>query len=66
MFGFLRRRRSEWEDYSVLPYTVLRLKDGREARCPDHVMRRILADGLWEYRRPTATEAEAYFDSCQV
>lgn len=66
LFGSNRRRPSEWEDYSVPPFNVLKLKDGTEARCPDHVMRRMLADGLWEYRQPTVIEAESYFDSRQV
>jgi hypothetical protein len=48
---------NDWQDYHGQPFENVRLKDGSEAKLNDHVMRRRLADGLWEYRWPTEQEA---------
>jgi len=53
-----RRSPTGWQHYRVLPFGSIRLKKGSLSKFNDHVMRRRLADGLWEYRWPT--EAEAY------
>jgi hypothetical protein len=60
IFQWLRSKRpvvTDWQDYHVQPFENVRLKDGSEAKLNDHVMRRRLADGLWEYRWPTEQEA---------
>jgi hypothetical protein len=47
---------SEWHEYTVPPFRTIRLKDGSVAKLGDFLMRRKLADGLWEHRRMTAEE----------
>jgi hypothetical protein len=68
IFNWLQSRRpvvTGWQDYTVQPFETARLEDGSEAKTNDHVMRRRLADGLWEYRWPTRQEAEAFFAADQ-
>jgi len=53
IFGWLRKQiPTNWSPYKVGPFAGIRLKDGSEAEMSDLVMRRRLANGTWEYRRP--------------
>jgi hypothetical protein len=57
------RLTGDWLDF-VVPfwYIPVRLTDGSRASMGNHVMRRKLSDGSWQYRSPAKDEA-ADFDS---
>jgi hypothetical protein len=67
LFRSLRRysrSASEWHDHDALFFTP-RLNDGSELNYGDHVMRRLLPDGTWEYRKATPEEAAEFFSNRQ-
>lgn len=50
-----------WEYYDVPPWRFrVKLKTGEYAYFGATLMRRKLADGIWEYRRPTDEEGGEY------